>query len=401
MIVNFSLVNELFRGFYIQRWNDRIRPMELTEMDKHAHKMIIAYVLGKYEEMNGNLINWQKIIKAGIFELLRRIIISDIKSPIFRRIKQDKEVFNKLNEYAYNSIKDKIDDKNLKREFREHLFMEPEQQELNYRILEASHIYASYWEFKIIKASNPESFQNEMIEKELLNDIDKYRDITGINKLLKKHTISNFIDLIGQMRFQVRWAQTPRIPRTSVLGHSLFVACVSYYFALENNACPKRLYNDFYGGLFHDMPEAVTRDILSPVKESSEEFRSLLAELEEVLVDEQIKPLIEPEWENEIKFFTRQEFDNKVFDNGKLNSDLTIDDINEKYNADKYTPYDGQAVRAADRLAAFLEAWNSCNSGIKSEELIMAVKKIKDNMKNRKVGKVDLSSIYYEFNTFW
>ena len=62
MTVNSALANELFRAFHIQRWNDRLRPMDLYEMDKHAHKMIIAYCLGKYEEARGEVIDWTKII---------------------------------------------------------------------------------------------------------------------------------------------------------------------------------------------------------------------------------------------------------------------------------------------------------------------------------------------------
>ena len=50
MRIRKGLILKLFSGANIQRWNDKIRPVELTELDKQAHKMIIAYVLGKYEE---------------------------------------------------------------------------------------------------------------------------------------------------------------------------------------------------------------------------------------------------------------------------------------------------------------------------------------------------------------
>lgn len=50
-------VLRLFEGFSIQRWNDRIRPFDLTEMDKNAFKAVIAYFLGKYAEKNGKKVN--------------------------------------------------------------------------------------------------------------------------------------------------------------------------------------------------------------------------------------------------------------------------------------------------------------------------------------------------------
>ena len=37
----------------MQRWNDKIRPVELRELDKQAHKMVIAYLIGKFEPAFG------------------------------------------------------------------------------------------------------------------------------------------------------------------------------------------------------------------------------------------------------------------------------------------------------------------------------------------------------------
>lgn len=398
MIINFALLNEFFRGFHIQRWNDRIRPMDLIEMDKHAHKMMIAYVLGKYEESRGNLINWQMIIKNGIYELLRRIVISDIKSPIYAEIKKNKPVFLELNSYVYKQLEAKIDSDILKKELYEFLFAEFDLDDISHRILEAAHIYSSYWEFQIIRQSNPFSYQNIRIETDLLNRIDNYKDLLGIQKLINLHTISNFIDLTGQLRFQIRWAQAPRLPSTSVLGHTLLVAIISYFFARENNACDKRLYNNFFGGLFHDLPEAVTRDIISPIKRSSSEFDNLIKNLEMGLAENEIFPLIEKEWINEIKYFIIDEFDNKItIDNQIIKDNISIDELNQKYNNDEFNPIDGEAIRSADHLAAFLEAWHSCSIGIKTEELVSAAQKIKDSYYDKSLGNVQIKNLYSNF----
>lgn len=400
MIANFSLVNELFRGFYIQRWNDRIRPMELTEMDKHAHKMVIAWVLAKYEEDRGKSPDWDQIIKHGIYELLRRIIISDIKSPIFRKIKKNAEVYKKLNDYVFRQLDPKIESEKLSVELRDYLDEKDNPDKLTTRILDAAHIYASYWEFKIVKASNPDSYQNVRIETELLNDIFNFTDLEGIHRITKRHTISNFIDLIGQLRFQMRWAQIPRVPQTSVLGHTMLVAIISYLFSRENNACAKRRYNSFFGGLFHDLAEAVTRDIISPVKRSSEEFENLLSEIESELAEQEIYPLLPKSWTPELRYFIYKEFRNKILLKGQIVSEkITVESINKNYNDDIFNPYDGQLIRAADHLAAFLEAWNSCESGIKSEDLASAAKNIKAQYINTVIGKVALKNLYSAFKT--
>lgn len=396
MFVNYRTLNEIFRGFHIQRWNDRIRPMDLIEIDKHSHKMLIAYILAKYEE-NNHPINWSNLILFGIFEMLRRIAISDIKSPIYAEITKRPEVFSKLNEFVFDKYSTIIEESVLLDEFHKFLFESNKVFSFELRLLDAAHIYASVWEFKIVENANPNSYQIEKIRIELDNRLSPYNDLIGMQKLLEPSPIKHFVDLFGYLRFQYRWAQLPRVPKTSVLGHSLLVAIISYLFARQNNACPRRLYNAFFGGLFHDLPEAVTRDIISPVKTSSPELDELIKSLEQELAAAEIYPLLEPKWIEEIKYFTIDEFKNKIVENGKIKIIDTVEEINLSYNQDRFNPYDGLLIRSADHLSAFLEVWNSCNAGIKTDEMQVAAFNIKENYNGKKFGEIEFSKIYEHF----
>ena len=40
-----SLLQFIFSGASMRRWNDKLRPVELFELDKQAHKMITAFLL--------------------------------------------------------------------------------------------------------------------------------------------------------------------------------------------------------------------------------------------------------------------------------------------------------------------------------------------------------------------
>jgi len=399
MIINVPLLKELFRGFTVQRWNDKIRPVEFVELDKHAHKMLIAYCMGKYEEMEGKTVNWNNIIKGGIYELLRRIVISDIKSPIYNKIKDDyKDTFLGLSNWVYDQLEPKIENDEIKAELKEYLLNENYLDELSRKILDAAHKYASFWEFQIIKNANPTGYQMKEIELELLSAINNYTELVGVKKLLTKRPISDFIDLFGQLRFQIRWSQIPRLPKTSVLGHSMLVATISYFFAIDNDACNKRLYNDFFGGLFHDLPEAVTRDIISPVKKSSKEFHDLIGKIEKELAENEIYPLIEESWIPEIKYFTQDEFENKVIDSkGEVHKKLDVNEINEKFNDNEHSPVDGELIRAADQLAAFLEAWSSTRIGVNSEEFNFAMQEIKTLYSSKTIGKVPIKNLVSGF----
>jgi putative hydrolase of HD superfamily len=50
-----ELLERFFEAANMQRWNDHIKPVELTELDKQSHKMVFAYVIAKFEEEDRNI----------------------------------------------------------------------------------------------------------------------------------------------------------------------------------------------------------------------------------------------------------------------------------------------------------------------------------------------------------
>ena len=137
------------------------------------------------------------------------------------------------------------------------------------------------------------------------------------------------------------------------------------------------------------------------MKKSVTEFDIFLKDIERQLAEEEIFPLLEEEWIEEIKYFTQDEFSNKVFVEGDiLKSKITVDIINDNYNSDVFNPYDGELIRGADHLAAFLEAYNSINAGIKSEDLTKAARNIKDSYLSKKLGRVPVKVLYESFKLY-
>lgn len=390
-----SLLSNLFKGFTIQRWNDKIRPVVLTEIDKNAHKMVIAYCLAKYEEKE-DIIDWDNLIKGGIYEYLKRVTISDIKSPVYRKIQNDKVAYASLNEWVLNKWKHILSG-TVNDEFK--LFLTNEEEFINPRntkILKAAHIYASYWEFKIIKQANPDGYQIKEIDNLLMEDILNHIDLIGIKKLLTKRIPTDFVDLAGQLRFQVRWSQTPRIPETSVLGHCMYVAILSYLLSRSINACTKRTINNFFGGLFHDLPEALTRDIISPVKLATTEMPELIKRIESELAEAELYKTIDTDWKEEIRYFITDDDKSKIIKDGAV-IHMTSNEISNNYNANDHNPIDGEIIKAADQLAAFIEAWYANVTGIHTEELMSGLISLKASNKEKVIAGIDFSSIYEDF----
>ncbi|MDH4222873.1 MAG: HD domain-containing protein [candidate division Zixibacteria bacterium] len=393
-----SFILKIFDAANMQRWNDKIRPVELRELDKQAHKMIIAWVLGKIEEENNSIgFDWIEIIEGGIFELLQRIIVTDLKPPLFNRIKADNDKYKELNKWVYKEIEPVISPlgNNFCSKFKTY-FSEMDES-LNRTILGAAHLYASRWEFNVIQQANPNGYQIQDIRRELQAQQEKYylKNLASIQRLELYSDLKNLVDLCGQLRFQVRWSHLHRVPRTSVLGHMLITAILTYLFSLEINACKKRLINNYFTALFHDMPEILTRDITDPVKKSG--IEDLIAQYETEEMDERIYPLIPSTWHSDMKLFTCEPFLNIITKEDKREV-ITSDKITESFNEDKYEPRDGELVKSADHLAAFVEAYLVLENGIRSKEFEEAKFSLKEKYTGRTIGGVKLGEVYEDFD---
>ncbi|MBF0506632.1 MAG: HD domain-containing protein [Nitrospirae bacterium] len=390
-----SLLLKIFDAANMQRWNDKIRPVELRELDKQAHKMMIAYLIGKFEE--GHIgFDWIDIIEGGIFEFLQRLIITDLKPQIFYKIKEDAHKYRQLNAWVYDKLEALISPlgEDFCKRFKD--YFSDTGDTLNKRILSAAHFYATKWEFDIVERANPDGYEISDIKRDLQGRQEKYYDLKGIQQLALYSKLKNFIDLCGQLRFQLRWSHIHRVPKTSVLGHMLIVAVLSYLFSLQIDACDKRCINNYFTGLFHDLPEVLTRDIISPVKTSFEGFENLIKEYEKDQMEKEVYALIPKEWHSEMRMFTESEFTG-IITTGNVTISKTSDDISREFNKDEYNPRDGELVKATDHLAAFIEAYLGLVNGIKSNELDDSKNYLKGKYKHSLIAGIKFGEIYADF----
>ena len=375
-MLNKKLVLKIFEAFSIERWNDLIRPFDLIEMDKAAEKMVLVYILGKFEENAGRKINWEWLINASFFDLLKKIALCDIKAPVQALIKQEyPSEYMRLNEWVLNQYKPLIDNDELFKKFTIYIgqkagSIKVEQEDaLTFHVYQAAHKYSTMRELEMIMPVN-EKVRLTKIEQELNRDIQRFLDLRGLQLLTTKQRPYEFLLKAEQLRFQRRWNQTPRIPNTSVLGHSYFVAILSFLLSRQNGSrpCEKRLFNNFFCSLFHDLPEAVTRDIISPVKQATDELPSIVKHIEDEIVNKELVPLMENFYKDELMYFTNDEFENRIFHNGKVEF-TEFDELNSEYNKNEFNPVDGKLVRLCDHASALLEADISIKHGITSVHL--------------------------------
>ena len=394
-MVRKALILKIFDAANMQRWNDKIRPVELRELDKQAHKMIIAYFLGKFEERQEGF-DWIEIIEGGLFEFLQRLVITDLKPQIFYRIREDEGRFRQLNAWVYDRLEPVISPlgEDFCGRFRDHF--SKREDTINDRILKAAHFYATKWEFDIIERANPSGYEIGDIKHDLRTRQERYYDLRGIHQLALYAKFRNFIDLCGELRFQLRWSHIHRVPKTSVIGHMLIIAILAYLFSLEMKACRKRCVNNYFTGLFHDLPEVLTRDIISPVKKSVEGLEDLIREYEKEQMDKEVYALIPGEWHPEMRSYTENEFSGIILRDGRIEY-RTSDEISREFNRDEYDPRDGEVIKAADELAAFVEAYLGLENGIKSHELEECKSLLKAKYQQAVIGGIKFGEIFADF----
>lgn len=364
------LIELIFSAASIQRWNDYPRMVDLVELDKQAHKFIIAYFLAKIE--NDDKLNMYHLIEAGIFEFLRRVVVTDMRPDVFRKILQKKK--NELNAWVIEQLREElqpIEEGAFLLRFKTFLLDDTFYERERF-ILKAASYLSTRWEFSIIYQTSQFLNDIEEVKSAVEDEIEDYYELIGVRKINLHKKLSRFIDLSGRLRFQKRWAQTPRLPETSVLGHMLTVAFFSYFYSRRIGACEKRLENNFFCALFHDLPEALTKDIITPVKYSVSGLDDIISAYEIEKIQNDILPLIPTHIQDAFSYLLgiydddkKDEFLDKIYiDHIEVVDSLT------GYNENYCNAIDGRALKGCDRLAAFIEATISLYHGVKSNELI-------------------------------
>ncbi len=368
------LIEQIFGAASIGRWNDYPRMIPLMELDKQAHKFIIAYFLASFEDD----VDTDRLIKAGIYEFLRRVVVTDIRPDVFHNSLQKKST--QLNQWVLNKLEPsliEIKNGDFLKDFKAYLSDESRWSKERF-ILKAASYLSTKWEFGIVYQTSQFLSDIESVKQAVEDEIEDYYELIGVQKIMLNKKLARIIDLSGRLRFQTRWAQTPRIPETSVLGHMLIVAILGFFYSLSIDACKSRREFNFLCALFHDLPEALTRDIISPVKYSVSGLDDLISEFEMAKIEEAIMPNIPANIKDEFSYILgikdgkKDEFTNRIYE-----KNITIVDTLSTYNEDKYRAIDGVGLKQCDKLAAFIEAVISISYGVKSKELTNAVDGIK------------------------
>ena len=393
-----GLVLRLYELAYIERWNDHPKPFHITELDKQAHKAAIAYVVGKFEEhLRSQNIDWSYLIKGLIFEALQRSVLTDIKPQILHRLLREKG--EELSAFVLSEVGGDLRDfdKELFEEFETYL-RSGDGNLKERRIIRASHFLSTYWEFQMIYSSGLRFYGIERVKAEIEDTIEDFFDLVGVERIYLRKKTFNFIDLVGQLRFQKRWIQSPRVPTTTVLGHMFIVASLAFLLSVKAGLCGRRSFLNFFTGLFHDLPEVTTRDIVAPVK-SRTNMAEILRSYEREQTESVILPLLPDFMKEEFSYilgFVRNEevdeFTDRIREEGEVRP---MDPLPAEECRD---PVDGTLIKACDYMGAYVEAKLSLYHGIRSRHLEEGCSSLRSRLKGIRWLEVSFAGILSEID---
>jgi putative hydrolase of HD superfamily len=168
------------------------------------------------------------------------------------------------------------------------------------------------------------------------------------------------------------------------------VACLAYFFSIAVGACPVRRHNNFYAGLFHDIPELLTRDIISPVKSSVQGIGDLIREYEGREIEHRLFSILDRSvytgLVDRLSYFlgieVGSEFESTILQDGSARI-VSWEQLQGQYNHDRFCPKDGRMLKICDHLAAFLEAYTALSNGITNAHLQQASWRIRNLYQNQ------------------
>ena len=399
-----SLIERMFSAESIERWNDHPRPLHFTEMAKQAHKFMLAWLIARNEEEKGKTVDWPALVEGVLFEFLHRVVLTDIKPPVFHRMMAQHG--KKINEWVARELKDDLaplagDFYGRFQGYFSSTAPEPPAA-LERNILRAAHYLATRWEFGLIRAWGASLYGIDETGREIDAEIEQYRHFHAVDLLMvasakgDRSGIPAFIDLVGQLRFQKRWTQTPRIPETSVLGHLFFVAALTYFVLGETNLPREVMVGTVLTGLFHDLPEVLTRDIISPIKRAVEGLDEFIKDYEQAVMEEKIyqRMALPPGCVRDLRLFTRNEFKDNVGAEGKIAAPPPGTEAGSSENL----PVVGSVVEACDKFAAFVEASLSIRYGVSTPQLQTAKQRLAEIWASRVIHGYELRLLYGYFS---
>jgi len=120
-----------------------------------------------------------------------------------------------------------------------------------------------------------------------------------------------YLTHIRRLLHCMRWNQQNRIFPISVMSHLVITTFLTYLIVMMENNNWKNydMLDMLLRSLYHDIPESITWDIITPTKRAISEFAQLLEKVEIDMMNDYLFYYIDESYKNEIYNFILHPFD--------------------------------------------------------------------------------------------
>jgi len=274
------------RGLSISRWNNFPRAVEITHLDNVGFVLHVALFLAYLEKENGEEVDMLYLMKKIIFTSFRDLVLSDINSGTKEYIRKiDPDIFGKLHKKSFDFLLDFPAEQYLKQDISEVVFDDSDR--IENKLFRAAKKYVGYTEALSNSAVFP--FMYEVPLSDLKGDIELRRGkIKSLDTLMKNEDYQKYLSHVNRLSFSMRWNHLKRGFPVSVMSHLVIVALLSYIiWMVENeNGWDYDIEKMMMKAMYHDVPEVITWDIITPTKQAVDGFVMVLEKVEQQMLDD-------------------------------------------------------------------------------------------------------------------
>lgn len=359
-MIGMILKNMLSRGLSMKRWNNYPRIEDMCLLDNVGYTLHIAQFLAYLEEQKGHPVNREFLIKRIIFGSLKNLILSDINSGTKTYIlKNNPEIFSALEKKALNYVLSLPAPEYIKKDIKE--VMENESFQTEILIIQWAKRIAGWKESEVNAKIFTEIY--EIPVREIKKSLDESaQKLESMKELLENEKYLKYLSHIRRLSHCMRWNQQSRIFPISVMSHLVLITFLTYVLVMieNNHGEGYDMTEMLLRALYHDIPEAITGDIITPTKKAVPGFVELLEQVEIDMMNDYLFHYIPEKYKKEIFPYMLHPF--------------------------QWIP--GELVKNADILSALLEAKIEVNHGSENfKEIYRTIKK--------KINTFDGKSIEY------
>ena len=302
------------RWLSISRWNNFPRAVEINHLDNVWFVLHVALFLAYLEsKKSGQSIDQFYIMKKVIFGSFRDLVLSDINSWTKEYIKRiNADIFSELHKKSFNFLLNFDWPDYLKQDIRTIVFDHSDRIENS--IIYAAKKYVWYTEAESNAAVFP--FMYEVPLAELALEIKAHRTkLASLDELMNNKQYQKYLSHINRLSFSMRWNHVHRTFPISVMSHQVIVAFISYIIGMvENeNGASCDIEKMMIKAIYHDVPEVITWDIITPTKQAVDGFTLVLEEVETQMLDDYLFSYIPIHYKNYIGEYMLQPFSDTLW----------------------------------------------------------------------------------------